>query len=320
MRRRRLFTALGGVGLVGARLVRAQAPATIWRIGALTFDASEPFLQRLSDGLRTAGYVSGQNLHIEMRNAEGRTSLLSGLAADLVSRQPDLLVARLTPAVLAARQATSTIPIVMAGAGDPVGTGLVSSLARPGGNVTGIAGIAADLGGKLVEVIRDMLPSARRLDVLANPTDSFTWPFLDQIGRVASAIGMEVRSTMIANEAALEAAFQHMSAERPDAVIVQPSLPRRTAAQLARAQRLPCASPIESFAADGGVVAYGSDVSELYQQVAIYVDKILNGARPADLPVTQSTRFTLTINLAAARAIGLDIPLSVLARADEVIE
>jgi putative ABC transport system substrate-binding protein len=320
MRRRRLFTALGGVGLVGARSVRAQAPATIWRIGALTFDAWEPFLQRLADGLRTVGYVSGQNLRVEMRTAEGRTSLLPGLAADLVSRQVDLIVARLTPAVLAARHATSTIPIVMAGAGDPVGTGLVSSLARPGGNITGVGGTAGDLAGKLVEVIRDMLPSARRVAVLANPTDSFTRPFLDQIGRIASAIGLEVRATMIADEPALEVAFQHMSAERPDAVIVQPSLPRRTAARLARAQRLPCASPIEGFAAEGGVVAYGSDVSEVYQQVALYVDKILKGAKPADLPVTQSTRFTLTINLAAARAIGLEFPPSVLARADEVIE
>jgi putative tryptophan/tyrosine transport system substrate-binding protein len=320
MRRRTFFTALGGAGLAEARFVRAQSSATVWRIGALTFDAPEPFLQRLTEGLRSVGYVNGQNLHVEMRAAEGRTSLLSDLAADLVRRQVDLIVARLTPAVRAARQATSTMPIVMAGAGDPVGTGLVASLARPGGNVTGIAGVADDLAGKLVEIIRDMLPSARRVAVLANPTDSFTLPFLDQIGRVASAIGMEIRSSMIADESALEAAFHRMSVERPDAVIVQPSLPRRTAARLARAQRLPCASPIEGFAAEGGVVAYGSDVSEVYQQAALYVDKILKGARPADLPVTQSTRFTLTINLAAARAIGLDVPPSVLARADEVIE
>jgi putative ABC transport system substrate-binding protein len=222
--------------------------------------------------------------------------------------------------VLAAQQATSTLPIVMAGAGDPVGTGLVASLARPGGNVTGIAGVAGDQAGKLVEFIREIVPAARRVAVLAHPIDSFTRPFLEQIRRVAFAIGIGVESTMIADEAELELAFQRMSVDPPDAVIVQPSLPRRTAARLARVQRLPCASPIESFAGEGGIISYGSDVSELYQQAAFYIDRILKGAKPAEMPVSQSRRFTLTINLGVARAIGLVIPPSLLVRADEVIE
>jgi putative ABC transport system substrate-binding protein len=319
MKRRALVTALGGVGLAGAGLVRAQAPVTSWRIGALTFESREPFLQRLAEGLRAAGYVDGNNVHIEVRAAEGQTGLLPDLAADLVSRQVDVIVARLTPAVLAARRATSSIPIVMAGAGDPVGTGIVASLARPGGTVTGTAGVP-DLVAKLVEFIRDILPSARVMAVLANSTDPFTRPFLDQVRRAALAIGIESRVSMIANESDLERAFQHMDAERPDVVMVQPSLQRGIAARLARARGLPCASPIEGFAAEGGLVAYSANVAEMYQQVGLYVDKILKGAKPADLPVAQPTRFTLTISLASARAIGLDVPPSALARADEVIE
>jgi putative ABC transport system substrate-binding protein len=245
---------------------------------------------------------------------------LPGLAAELVGAKADVIVTWLTPAVRAAKQATSQIPIVMAGAGDPVATGVVASLVRPGGNITGMAGVTAELAGKNVELIREMLPSAKRLAVLCNAVDSFTKPFLAQIEGAASGAGFELDRIMVNGNDELETSFPRMNKDGVDAVIVQPSLPTKRAAELALQVRLPAASPIEGFAREGGLISYAGRSSDQYRLAAAYVDKILKGSKPADLPVQLPTQFDLKINLKTARAIGLMVPPTMLARADEVIE
>jgi putative ABC transport system substrate-binding protein len=208
----------------------------------------------------------------------------------------------------------------MAGAGDPVATGLVDSLARPGGNITGMAGITAELAGKNVELIRAMLPSAKRLGALCNATDPFTKPFLEQIQRAAASEGFVVDPIMISGNEEFEASFRRMRQDGVDAVIVQPSLPTRRAAELAIEAHLPAAAPIEGFAGDGGLIAYSGRSAIQYRQAAVYVDKILKGSKPADLPIQQPTQFDMKINLKTAKALGLAVPPAMLARADEVIE
>jgi putative tryptophan/tyrosine transport system substrate-binding protein len=318
MRRRTLHAILGGSVVAWLHPGLAQPGTRV--IGVLVYEGADAFLRQFAAALREFGHVDGHGVRVEMRSAEGNETLLPGLAAELVRLKVDVIVARLTPAVLAASQATAAIPIVMAGAGDPVATGLVDSLARPGRNVTGVAGAAAQLAGKLVEIIRDMMPGARRVAVLANPTDRFTPPFLDQIRLTAQALNLEISVTMIRDSEEFPAVFTALSKNRPDALIVQPSLPRSAAAAHALAHRLPAFSPIAAFAAEGGLMGYYSNEAELYRQTALYVDKILKGSKPADLPVTQSSRFDLVINLRTANAIGMSIPPTLLVRADSVIE
>jgi putative ABC transport system substrate-binding protein len=272
------------------------------------------------DELKRLGYSKGSNLRFEFRSAEGKEDALPRLAAELVQSKVDVIVTWLTPAVRAAKQATTQIPIVMAGAGDPVATGLVDSLARPGGNITGMAGITSELAGKNVELVRAILPQAKRLGVLCNASDSFTKPFLDQIQRVAPDLGFELFPVMISGTDEFERSFRNMKADGVDAIIVQPSLPIKRAAQLALEAQLPAASPIEGFVRDGGLIAYAGRTSSQFVQTAAYVDKILKGTRPAELPIQQPTQFSLAINLTTAKALGLVVPPAVLVRADEVIE
>jgi len=272
------------------------------------------------EGLRGLGYIEGQNILFEFRSAGGKVNLLPDLAAELVRLKVDIIVVWQTPTARAARQATSEIPIVMADVGDPVGTGLVASLARPGGNVTGLAGVTAELAGKSVELIRAMMPSASRVAVLVNSTDPFRKPFLEQIQLASRTLGLSIQPIMIGGGEELDVAFARMSKERIDAVIVQPSLPTKRAAELALKHRLAAVSVPRWFAEEGGLMSYSARLADLYRQAASYVDKILRGAKPADLPVMQPTTFELVINLKTAKAIGLTIPPSVLARADEVIQ
>jgi putative ABC transport system substrate-binding protein len=208
----------------------------------------------------------------------------------------------------------------MADAGDPVGTGLVASLPRPGGNVTGIAGITAELAGKSVQLIRDMLPAARRVTALANATDLFSKPFLEQIQLVGEATGTTINPIRVSGTEEFETAFAAMEKERPDAVIVQPSLPSKRAAELALKLRVPAVSVPRWFAEEGGLMSYSAIFADLYHKAALYVDKILKGAKPSNLPVEQPTNFELVINLKTANALGITIPPSIMVRADEVIE
>jgi ABC-type uncharacterized transport system substrate-binding protein len=242
------------------------------------------------------------------------------LAAELVRLKVDIIVTWFTPTALAAKQATREIPIVMAETGDPIGTGLVASLPRPGGNVTGIASVTAELAGKSVQLIRDMLPSARRVTALANATDPFFKPFLEQIELGGKATGTAIHPIMISSSEEFETAFAAMEKDRPDAVIVQPSLPTKRAAELALQQRLPAFSVPRWFAEQGGLMSYSAIYADLFRKAAVYVDKILKGAQPADLPVEQPTRFQLVINMKTAKALGIEVPASLLARADAVIE
>jgi putative tryptophan/tyrosine transport system substrate-binding protein len=257
---------------------------------------------------------------LEVRSADGNSILLPEKAAELVGLKVDIIVAALTPAIQAAKQATSDIPIVMAPAGEPVGTGLVASLAQPGGNVTGVSAATAELIGKTLELIRDALPSARRIAVLANEADPLAKPFLEQIGKGARRLGLEVDIEMVRPETALEVVFDEISRKKAAALIVQGSLQHKELFELAIKHRLPAFSSNRQVANSGGLMTYAANSAELQRGAAGYVDKILKGARPADLPVEQPTKFELVINANTAKALGITIPPTLLARADEVIE
>jgi putative ABC transport system substrate-binding protein len=312
---------LGGAAVAWPLAARAQQPK-VPTIGALVIGNIDPeqFWREFRQGLRDLGYVEGQNIRFEFRSAEGHLDRLPELAAELVRLKVDVIVTWFTPTALAAKQATHEIPIVMAETGDPIGMGLVASLPRPGGNVTGMASVAAELSGKCVQLIRDMLPSARRVTALANATDPFSKPFLEQIKLGGEATGTTINAIEVGSSKEFETAFDRMEQDRPDAVIVQPSLPTKRAAELALEHRVPAVSVPRWFAEEGGLMSYSAKYVELFRQAAVYVDKILKGTQPADLPVEQPTHFELVINLKTARALGLEIPPMLLGRADVVIE
>jgi len=321
MRRREFITLLGGAVVVWPLAGIAQQ-RKVPTIGVLVVESpgSEQFWQLFQKVMRELSYVEGQSIRYEFRSDQGQPSRLPKLAAELVQLKVDLIVTWFTPAALAAKQATGDISIVMALAGNPVETGLVASLARPGGNITGRAQLTAELAGKCVELIRDMLPSAHHVAVLVNAPDPFSKPFLEKIRLSGAATGTAIEPIMIHSPEELDAAFPTMEKDRPDAVIVQPSLPAKRAAELALQYRLPAVSLARTFVDAGGLMSYGPDEADTYRRAAIIVDKVLKGAKPADIPVEQPTKFDLVINLKTATALGLTIPPAFLARVDEVIE
>jgi putative ABC transport system substrate-binding protein len=321
IRRRELVIALGSAALAWPLVAGAQQ-SKMPTVGALVIGSPNPeqFWREFRQGLGDLGYVEGQNIRFEFRSAEGHLDRLPELAAELVRLKVDVIVTWFTPTAHAAKGATREIPIVMAETGDPVGTGLVDSLRRPGGNVTGIASVTAELAGKSVQLIRDMLPSARRVTALANAIDPFSKPFLEQIKLGGEATGTTINPILVSNSREFETAFAEMEKNRPDAVIVQPSLPSKRAAELAVKHRVPAVSVPRWFAEEGGLMSYSPRYIDLFRKAAVYVDKILKGTQPADLPVEQPTRFDLVINLRTAKALGLEIPPTLLGRADEVIE
>ena len=318
MRRRDFIAGLGGAAAwpLSARAQQARMP--IIGVLALGNPPVEPFVKGLRDGLQAVGYGEDRNIRLEIRSASGVMSRLPELAAELVRFKVDAIVAYQTPSATAAKQATSEIPIVMAGVGDPVGTGLVASLARPGGNVTGTTVGAVETAGKLVELIRELLPAARRFAVLANETDPFTKPYLAENERVARSIGLEMDPVMVRPAAPLEAAFASMTDKRAEAVIIQGSLVRKDALDLAMRHRLPSLSTAATVPRSGGLMSYSAGA--FFRETAAYVDKLLKGAKPADLPVSFPTKFELIVNLKTAQALGITMPPTLLARADEVIE
>jgi putative ABC transport system substrate-binding protein len=318
MRRRKFISLLGGA-VTWPLAAHAQKPK-LPRIGVLLTANPEPFWTEFQAGLGERGYVAGQNIALEFRSANGNLNRLRELADELVRLKVDIIVASQTPAATAARQATTEIPIVMAPAGDPVGTGLVSSLARPGGNITGVGGMATELAVKILELIRDVLPSTRRVAVLANAPDPFSRPFVEQIEDGARTLGIAIQTIKVRGAEEFEPAFAAMLNERSDAVIVQPSLPRKAALDLALKYRLPTFGINQSVAKEGGLMSYSSNQNEQYRRAAYYIERILKGAKPADLPVEQPTHFELIVNLRTANALGLTVPDTLLARAVEVIE
>jgi putative ABC transport system substrate-binding protein len=325
LKRREFMTLLGGATASSAWPLAARAQqGKLARIGALVLTSADAksLGRSLREGLRELGYAEGQNFAFEFRSADGNADRLPELAAELVRLPVDVIVATFTPCALAAKQATTTIPIVMAAVADPVGAGLVQSLARPGGNITGFSNMAAETAGKSVELLRDMLPSLRRVAVLANPVDPFTTPFLEQVHLAGRTAGIEIAPVAMARAPdEVEAAFATMAQERAEAVVVQGIFFSKTVADLAIKYRLPSASLLRQFAQAGGLISYGADVPDIFRRSAFLVHRIiLRGTKPADLPVELPTKFELVINLKTAKALGVDVSWFLQQRADEVIE
>jgi putative ABC transport system substrate-binding protein len=313
-----LLSAAAGWPVVGS-LAQAQHDK-LWKIGVLTPANPEPLRTVLRQALRDLGYVVGHNTRLEFRSADGEPARLPELAAELIRLNVDVIIASQTPAVQALHDITKEIPIIMAGAGDPVAVGLVASLARPGGNITGLSATTAEIGGKLLEGLREIVPATKRVAIMANAADPFTRTFLEQLERPAQIMGLQIQRLSIGGVSDLPGAYSEMVAARADAVVVQPSLPRQPAIDLALKHRLPAASPLRLFTEAGGLMSYASNSTDIWRRGAQFVDKILKGAKPADLPVEQPVRFELIINLKTAKALGLEISPMLLARADEVIE
>jgi putative ABC transport system substrate-binding protein len=277
----------------------------------------------LRQRLRELGYLEGQNIAFESRFADGKADRLPGLAAELVALKVDVIVTSGTPASLAAKQATRTIPIVMAQLADPVGAGLVASLGRPGGNVTGLTTQDADLSGKRLEMLLQVVPKVSRFAVLIDETSPGSMLIARGTQVAAQSLGVQLQSLGVRGPEELDRAFSAMKEARAGALIVESSsllfTSRTRLADLALKNRLPTMFAQKEYAEAGGLMAYSADFSDLFRRTATFVDKILKGAKPADLPVEQPTKFELVINLKTAKALGLTIPPSLLGRADEII-
>lgn len=313
--------------LVGVPLeLAAQPKAKVARIGVLTLSTAtwganaEGFRQ----GLRERGYMEGQNIVIEHRDAGGRADRLPALAGELVRLKVDVIVTQSNVAALAAKQASQTIPIVIAIAGDPVKAGLVESLARPGGNVTGLTLMQTDLSGKRLALLKEVAPKIVRVAVIWNPTDPPAAASLRETEATARSLGLTLQAIEVRSPSELDAAFTAVAAVRPDAFFTLPgSLFQDNISRIiefAAKRGVPGVFPNREFAEAGGLMSYAPSLGAHWRRAAIYVSKILGGARPADMPIEQPTTFELVINLKAAKAVGLTIPPAVLARADQVIE
>jgi len=305
----------------------AQQPAKVPRIGYLGGGysaANLPRLQAFRQGLREAGYIEGKNIVIEYRYAEGKRDRVPALAAELVRLKVDVIVTSGPLATRSAKQATVAIPIVMAFDDDPVGSGYAASLARPGGNITGLSTLAPELSGKQLEVLKEIAPKLSRVAVLGDVTRPGTPQALKEINVAADAFRVQLQYLEIRDPKDIETAFRAASKERADAVLVLGSAvflsQRRQIADLAAKGRLPAIYPRQEYVEDGGLMSYSASVTDLFRRAATYVDKILKGAKPADLPIEQPKKFELIINIKAAKQIGLTIPPNVLARADKVIK
>ncbi len=319
MRRRQIITRLGGAA--GGPLAARAQQVRVYTVGVLTLASPnpEPLLKALREGLRDAGYVEGSNLRLEVRSAAGTPDLQLETAAELVRLKVDVIVTIFTPSALAAKQATRDIPIVMAGAGDPVATGLVASFARPGGNVTGQSSGGAEVAGKSVELIRELIPTARSVGVLADESDPFAKPYVAQIVEAARNAGMQVVTVMTRPGLPIEAAFETLAAKGASGLLIQGSIAGKDMLDLAIKHRLPALTSTRLGPPLGALMSYASDYLALTRQSAVYVDKIIKGAKPADLPIAFPVKFELIINLKTAKAIGLDVPAILQQRADEVI-
>ena len=327
MDRRAFLGTLAG-GLLAAPLVaEAQQAAKIARIGYLGRKANSHLHAAFLQGLRDLGYVEGRNVVIEVRDAEGRNERLPALAAELVALKVDVIVAVATPAALAAKQATKTIPVVFTALADPVTSGLVTSLARPGGNITGVSFLAPEQVGKRLERLKEAVPGVSRVAVLWQPGDvpeTTAKNLLKEAEVAARALGVRVQFVEARGPADFDRAFSDVTRARAGALTVLTSpmfvTERRRLVDLAARNRLPAVYGLREFVDAGGLMSYGSNTADVYRRAATYVDKILKGAKPADLPVEQPTKFELVINLKTAKALGLTIPPSLLQRADEVIQ
>jgi len=326
--RRRAVIALFGAAAASPFTARAQRPVKVARIGCLS-GGSRDFVRRnlefFRQELARLGYTEGRNIAFEYRFAEGDFERLPQLAAELVSLEVDVIVASPTPAAVAAKKATGAIPIVMVNAGDPVGLGLVQSLAHPGGNVTGLAfSVALETLGKGLELLKDAVPNLNRVAVLLNPANPAYSLAKKHVEIAAAASGVQLQLLEVRSQGDFANAFAAMTQERAGAVIIVPDVlsveNARQLAQLAVSTGLPSMHGFREQVEAGGLISYGPNLIEPFRHAAAFVDKLLKGAKPADLPVQQPTKFELVINLKTARALGITIPTTLLARADEVIE
>ena len=326
MRRRDVIAAAAAALLPSA--VRAQQkkmPVIGYMSGGSASFYSPTILPAFRDGLREAGFVEGQNVAIEYRWAEGRYEKLPGFAAEFVGRKVDLIAATGGVASLrAAKQATATIPIVVSSGGDPVADGLVASLARPGGNLTGVSFLTSELHPKRLELISELVPPARVIGFLVNPNAPSAEHLIREVAAAAADRGVELKVINVASDAEFDAAFASLEGLKAGALIVQTDplidARREQLVRLAARYAIPAIYGFRVFAAAGGLISYGVSIAGVYRQVGVYAGKILAGAKPADLPVAQPTKFELVINLKTAKTLGISVPQSLLARADEVIE
>ena len=326
MKRREFITLLGGAAAVWPVAARAQQP-TIPVIGYLNFGSPESDASRLTGlrrGLNETGYVEGRNFVIEYRWAGNQADRLPDLAADLVQLRVAVIVSPGVASTLAAKAATTSIPIVFGIAEDPVQLGLVASLNRPGGNITGVNYFTQDLGPKRLGLLRELMPAGADVVVLVNPKSPITDSALEDLQAAASAVGQQLSVLHASNNQEIYAAFPAMAQRRAPALVIvtDPLFTSRRVQLVTLATRyaIPAIYTSREFTEVGGLMSYGTDLPNIYRQVGIYTGRILKGAKPSDLPVMQPTKFEFVINLAAAKALGLEVPSTLLARADEVIE
>jgi putative ABC transport system substrate-binding protein len=326
IRRREFITLLGGAAAAWPLAARAQQPArpVIGYLSSRTPESDVPMLAAIRQGLGAAGYVENKNVTIEYRFANGQYDQIPALAADLVRHRVAVMVAATGPSALAAKAATTTIPVVFSIAGNPVEDGLVASLNRPGGNVTGVSNLGADTGAKRWELLHELIPSAKIVALLINPNATSAESEAKDAQVAADALGLQVHVLRASNERDFDTAFADLALLRADALVIGTdpfftSQSERLAA-LSLRHAVPAIFRVRAFATSGGLMSYGGNITEAYRQVGAYTARILKGEKPADLPAQQVTKIELIINLKTAKTLGLTVPPSLLAIADEVIE
>ena len=327
MQRREFITLLSGIVAAWSLAARAQQPAKIPRIGFLgnsTATMEANLIGPLRDGLRELGYEEGRNVIIEFRWADGKYDQFPALVAELLAAKVDVIITAGTPATLAIKKATSTVPLVFIAVGDPVGTGVVPNLGRPGGNITGLSSIAPDLEGKRLELLREVVPKLSHVAFFLNPANAFHTASMRQARVAAQSLGIKLQPMEVNKSEQLDGAFASIVKEKPDALLILADRVflhnRKRMMEFAIQQRLPSVNAYRELVEAGGLISYGPSYEDMHRRAAVYVDKILKGTKPADLPIEQPTKFTLLINLKTAKTLGLTVPPTLVARADELIE
>ena len=324
--RRLVSVLILALGLAAGPAAEAQAPGRVWRVAVLTGSVprSGPQVRALEQRLAELGYVEGRNLVIDFRTAGGQMDRLPALAAELVGRRPDVLVAASTQGGMAAKTATQTIPIVLVGVGDPVGTGIVPSLAHPGGNITGVSLLNVELSGKGLQLLKETVPAASRVAVLWNSGNRLHRGAVAATEAAAATLKVGLQLLDVRGPEDLPKSFEAITRQRANGLLVLPDAVslahRKPILDFAASRRLPAMYPFREMVDEGGLVCYGPNLIANFREAAGYVDKILKGARPGDLPISQATRFDLVVNLRTAKTLGLTIPPAILVRADDVLQ